>query len=70
MTLELWEDPVAIATKGAWGLGAANPSALGAQVPLPSRLGVPAKLACHIVENSVFNREVIHLDGAIRWASR
>lgn len=46
---------------------------LGQQVPFPSRLGKPAeygKLACHIVENSMLNGEVIRVDGAIRMAPR
>ncbi|PID35847.1 MAG: 3-hydroxyacyl-CoA dehydrogenase [Rhodobacterales bacterium] len=47
--------------------------ALGAQVPFPSRLGSPteyARLAQHIVENSMLNGDVIRLDGAIRMAPR
>jgi NAD(P)-dependent dehydrogenase (short-subunit alcohol dehydrogenase family) len=46
---------------------------LGAQVPMPSRLGHPseyAALARHIVENPMLNGEVIRLDGAIRMAPR
>ncbi|MCU1672297.1 MAG: 3-hydroxy-2-methylbutyryl-CoA dehydrogenase [Frankiales bacterium] len=46
---------------------------LGAQVPMPSRLGTPveyAALARHIVENPMLNGEVIRLDGAIRMAPR
>ena len=46
---------------------------LGAQVPMPSRLGDPreyAMLARHIVENPMLNGEVIRLDGAIRMAPR
>jgi len=46
---------------------------LGAQVPMPSRLGDPreyAALARHIVENPMLNGEVIRLDGAIRMAPR
>ena len=46
---------------------------LGAQVPFPSRLGVPpefANLVCHIVDNPMLNGEVIRLDGAIRMAPR
>jgi NAD(P)-dependent dehydrogenase (short-subunit alcohol dehydrogenase family) len=46
---------------------------LGAQVPFPSRLGLPeeyAALARHIVENSMMNGEAIRLDGAIRMAPR
>ena len=43
--------------------------ALGKMVPFPSRLGKPAeyaRLAQHIVENSMLNGETIRLDGAIR----
>ena len=46
---------------------------LGAQVPMPSRLGDPAEYAAlvqHIVENPMLNGEVIRLDGAIRMAPR
>ncbi|MCA1712074.1 MAG: 3-hydroxyacyl-CoA dehydrogenase [Actinobacteria bacterium] len=46
---------------------------LGAQVPMPSRLGNPveyAALARHIVENPMLNGEVIRLDGAIRMTPR
>ena len=46
---------------------------LGAQVPMPSRLGQPreyAALARHICENPMLNGEVIRLDGAIRMAPR
>lgn len=48
-------------------------SALGAQVPFPSRLGRPeeyAQLAQQIVENPMLNGETIRLDGAIRMAPR
>jgi len=47
--------------------------ALGQMVPFPPRLGKPdefAALACHIVENSYLNGEVIRLDGAIRMAPK
>lgn len=47
--------------------------ALGAQVPHPSRLGVPneyASLALEICRNSYLNGEDIRLDGAIRMAPR
>ena len=43
--------------------------ALGAAIPFPSRLGQPAefaKLAIHMVENSMLNGEVVRLDGALR----
>ena len=48
-------------------------TALAATIPHPSRLGRPQEfgaLACHIVENSYLNGEVIRLDGAIRMAPR
>jgi NAD(P)-dependent dehydrogenase (short-subunit alcohol dehydrogenase family) len=47
--------------------------ALGAQIPFPSRLGLPAEyaqLAQQIVENQMLNGEVIRLDGALRMAPR
>jgi len=47
--------------------------ALGAQVPFPSRLGLPAEyagLAVQIVENRMLNGEVIRLDGALRMPPR
>jgi NAD(P)-dependent dehydrogenase (short-subunit alcohol dehydrogenase family) len=43
--------------------------ALGASIPFPPRLGRPAEygaLACHIVENTMLNGEVVRLDGALR----
>jgi 3-hydroxyacyl-CoA dehydrogenase / 3-hydroxy-2-methylbutyryl-CoA dehydrogenase len=46
---------------------------LGAGVPFPRRLGVPAEyaqLACHIVENRMLNGETIRLDGALRMPPR
>ena len=48
-------------------------AALAATIPHPSRLGRPEEfgaLACHIVENSYLNGEVIRLDGALRMAPR
>lgn len=48
-------------------------AALAASIPHPSRLGRPDEfgaLACHIVENSYLNGEVIRLDGALRMAPR
>lgn len=42
---------------------------LGAMVPFPKRLGQPyeyAKLALHIIENTMINGEIIRLDGGIR----
>ncbi len=47
--------------------------ALGRSIPFPPRLGRPpeyALLACHILENSMLNGEVIRLDGAIRMQPR
>jgi 3-hydroxyacyl-CoA dehydrogenase/3-hydroxy-2-methylbutyryl-CoA dehydrogenase len=44
-------------------------TALGEQIPHPSRLGKPeefAELACHIAENPMLNGETIRLDGALR----
>jgi NAD(P)-dependent dehydrogenase (short-subunit alcohol dehydrogenase family) len=55
------------------GLPEEAQKSLGASVPFPSRLGRPeeyAKLARHIVENSMLNGEVIRLDGALRMAPR
>jgi NAD(P)-dependent dehydrogenase (short-subunit alcohol dehydrogenase family) len=48
-------------------------TALGAQIPFPSRLGRPeeyAELACQIAENRMLNGETIRLDGALRMAPR
>ena len=45
--------------------------ALAASIPHPSRLGRPQEfgsLACHMVENSYLNGEVVRLDGALRMA--
>jgi NAD(P)-dependent dehydrogenase (short-subunit alcohol dehydrogenase family) len=46
---------------------------LGAGVPFPQRLGVPAEyaqLACQLVENRMLNGETIRLDGALRMPPR
>jgi len=46
---------------------------LGDSVPFPKRLGRPeefAKLALHMVDNTMLNGEVVRLDGAIRLAPR
>jgi NAD(P)-dependent dehydrogenase (short-subunit alcohol dehydrogenase family) len=46
---------------------------LGASVPFPARLGLPAEFAAlvrHIVENPMLNGEVIRLDGALRMGAR
>ena len=55
------------------GLSDEVQASLGAQVPFPSRLGLPAEyamLARSIIENPMLNGEVIRLDGAIRMAPR
>ena len=55
------------------GLPEETRSALGAQIPFPSRLGRPeeyAKLACHVAENTMLNGEVVRLDGALRMPPR
>jgi NAD(P)-dependent dehydrogenase (short-subunit alcohol dehydrogenase family) len=55
------------------GLPAPARQSLGAQVPMPSRLGNPSEYAAlvqHICENAMLNGEVIRLDGAIRMAPR
>jgi NAD(P)-dependent dehydrogenase (short-subunit alcohol dehydrogenase family) len=47
--------------------------ALGATMPFPSRLGLPAEyaqLALQIVENPMLNGETIRLDGALRMAPK
>ncbi len=47
-------------------------ASLGAQVPFPQRLGLPAEyaqLAQQIVENEMLNGETIRLDGALRMQS-
>jgi NAD(P)-dependent dehydrogenase (short-subunit alcohol dehydrogenase family) len=46
---------------------------LGAGVPFPQRLGLPAEyaqLVCSIVENRMLNGETIRLDGALRMPPR
>ena len=48
-------------------------AALGRSVPHPARLGDPveyAALVAHVVENPMFNGEVVRLDGALRMAPR
>jgi NAD(P)-dependent dehydrogenase (short-subunit alcohol dehydrogenase family) len=55
------------------GLPAEARESLGKSVPFPPRLGRPdeyAALACHIVENTMLNGEVVRLDGALRMAPR
>jgi len=46
---------------------------LGAGVPFPQRLGLPAEyaqLACQLIENRMLNGETIRLDGALRMPPR
>ncbi|MFP6639644.1 MAG: 3-hydroxyacyl-CoA dehydrogenase [Myxococcota bacterium] len=65
--------PGLFATPMLMGLPESAREALGASIPFPSRLGKPdeyANLACHIVENSMLNGEVIRLDGALRMAPK
>jgi NAD(P)-dependent dehydrogenase (short-subunit alcohol dehydrogenase family) len=48
-------------------------TALGGQIPFPSRLGRPeefAGLAVHVAENRMLNGETIRLDGALRMPPR
>lgn len=55
------------------GLPEEAQKSLGAQVPFPSRLGRAdeyAKLARHMIENTMLNGEVVRLDGAIRMAPK
>jgi NAD(P)-dependent dehydrogenase (short-subunit alcohol dehydrogenase family) len=55
------------------GLPEETRTALGAQIPFPSRLGRPeeyARLACHVAENTMLNGEVLRLDGALRMPPR
>jgi len=47
----------------------AHQNELAADVPFPSRLGVPdeyAALVQHVIENRYINGEVIRIDGALR----
>ena len=47
-------------------------ASLGAQMPFPQRLGLPAEfaqLARQIIENEMLNGETIRLDGALRMGS-
>ncbi|MBV9575918.1 MAG: SDR family NAD(P)-dependent oxidoreductase [Gammaproteobacteria bacterium] len=48
-------------------------ASLAATVPFPKRLAHPeeyAMLACHIIENTMLNGEVIRLDGALRMQAK
>jgi NAD(P)-dependent dehydrogenase (short-subunit alcohol dehydrogenase family) len=65
--------PGVFATPMVSGLPEAAQESIAAGVPFPKRLGAPAEyasLACHIIENSMLNGEVIRLDGALRMAPR
>jgi NAD(P)-dependent dehydrogenase (short-subunit alcohol dehydrogenase family) len=55
------------------GLPEETQRSLGASIPYPSRLGLPAEYAAlveHIVGNRFLNGETIRLDGALRMAPR
>lgn len=55
------------------GLPEAARDALAKMPPFPKRLGQPqeyARLAQHIIENTMLNGEVIRLDGALRMAAK
>lgn len=55
------------------GLSQEARDSLGAQVPFPSRLGLPAEFAAlvaSIIGNPMLNGETIRLDGAIRMAPK
>lgn len=63
----VFDTPLARAETGEAGF-----SRLLANVPFPKRAGKPAEfaqLACHIVENSMLNGEVIRLDAAMRMGT-
>ena len=48
-------------------------SSLEAQIPFPHRLGRPAEFAAlvaHVLENSMFNGEVVRLDGGLRMSAQ
>ncbi len=65
--------PGLFATPLLMGLPEPARDALARSIPFPPRLGDPseyAALACHILENSMLNGEVIRLDGALRMAPR
>lgn len=65
--------PGIFATPMMAGLPQEVQDSLGASVPFPSRLGMPAEYAAlvrHIVENQMLNGEVIRLDGALRMAPK
>lgn len=55
------------------GLPQKAQDSLAEQIPHPSRLGKPeeyAKLAMHILDNTMINGETVRLDGAIRMGPR
>lgn len=63
----VFDTPLARAETGEVGFGR-----LLANIPFPKRAGKPAEfaqLACHIVENSMLNGEVIRLDAAMRMGT-
>jgi NAD(P)-dependent dehydrogenase (short-subunit alcohol dehydrogenase family) len=65
--------PGLFATPLLMGLPEPARAALAQSIPFPRRLGEPpeyAALACHILENTMLNGEVIRLDGALRMAPR
>jgi NAD(P)-dependent dehydrogenase (short-subunit alcohol dehydrogenase family) len=65
--------PGLFATPLLMGLPEPARAALAQSIPFPPRLGEPpeyAALACHILENTMLNGEVIRLDGALRMAPR
>jgi len=65
--------PGLFATPMLMGLAEPARESLAASVPFPQRLGNPleyAALACHMVENTMLNGEVIRLDGALRMAPK
>jgi len=65
--------PGLFATPLLMGLPEPARAALAQSIPFPPRLGEPpeyAALACHILENTMLNGELIRLDGALRMAPR
>ncbi|CAM5204894.1 SDR family oxidoreductase [Oligella ureolytica] len=61
--------PGIMATPMIYGMPQEVQDALAADIPFPSRLGVPedfAKLVQSIITNEMINGETIRLDGAIR----
>lgn len=63
--------PGLIATPLLYGLPEKVRDSLSATIPFPKRLGKPseyARLAAHMIENTLLNGTVIRLDGALRMA--